>query len=45
MEEKNYRKVWDGNYMIQNMQALKLVIEYGRLNFLNDNFCKEMKKI
>ena len=44
MEEKNYRKVLSGNYMAQNMEALKLVIEYGRLNFLNDNFCKEMKK-
>lgn len=44
MEEKNYRKVLSGNYMAQNMKALKLVVEYGRLNFLDDNFCKEMKK-
>lgn len=44
MEEKSYRKVLNGNYMAQNMEALKLIIEHGRLNFLNDNFCKEMKK-
>ena len=44
MEEKKYKEVLSGNYMAQNMEALKLIIEHGRLNFLNENFCKEMKK-
>lgn len=44
MEEKNYNKVLSGNYSTQNMKALKLILEYGRTNFLDDDFCKELKK-
>lgn len=44
MEVKNYRKLLSGNYSIQNMGALKLLIEYGRLNLQDDNFCKKLKK-
>ncbi len=44
MEEKNYRKLLGENYSVQNMGALKLLIEYGRLNLQDDNFCKKLKK-
>lgn len=44
MEEKNYRKLLGENYSVQNMRALKLLIEYGRLNLQDDNFCKKLKK-
>lgn len=44
MEVKNYRKLLSGNYSIQNIGALKLIIEYGRLNLQDDNFCKKLKK-
>ena len=44
MDEKDYKKVLSGNYSSQNMKALKLIIEYGRTNFLDDDICKELNK-
>ena len=44
MEKKGYSEVIDGYHSIQFMVALKKLIEYGRLNFLDDNFYKEMRE-